>query len=367
MLRSRLWRIVLISSFIFLQAVPRVLNYQGKLTNAESIGRTGVYNIVFTILKNDDPLTDSVGDTLWAETLAVNVEKGLFNVTLGENNPIGLDFDEPYYMELIVNGERLAPREKLAPVSYSFRAIYSDSANAVTDSVLTRSDFTFATNADLDSAVWVDSAGISNYATNSAYSDSVGAIAGNNVQGCVNCADSSEHANRAVYADTADIAMDVSSSSGLGQLNVYKNDGTTKLGAYLGCMLGSADCNYHCGWSYARSDGGVRRISDMDRRNAYGHVTLYYSGSNCTGTIYLGSGRRSGRRSDCYSIWLGTDSLNYVYHTWCCTSCSYQSYRSYGGDCVNSSGSVSAYNGSKVCTEPNCDFLCGDGPCKIKP
>jgi len=279
--------------FLFnFSAVPKIINYQGKLTDTDGVGRNGEYPIIFRILTNDNPETDSEGDTLFTENLMVEIENGLFDILLGETSPLLLEFDEPYFLEITVDEEILLPRHSLATVGYSFRSIFSD---------------------------------------------------------------------------TAEYAHALSSSGGLGSLNVYKNDGTTNLGPYLGCMLGSADCQYHCGWSFAQSTGGVRRISDNDRRNAYGHTTLYYSSQNCTGTIYLGPGRRSGGRSDCYTTYFGTDSINYVYHTWCCSNYDYQSYRSYGGDCVNSSGSISAYSASKFCNEPECDFICGDGPCIIKP
>ena len=110
-------------------AVPRIMNYQAKLTDSSGVALSGTHPITFYILKNSDPSTDSSGDTLWAETLSVTVTNGLFDVTLGDIHSINLDFSVPYYMELVVDGETMSPREKLAPVSFAYRAIYADTAD----------------------------------------------------------------------------------------------------------------------------------------------------------------------------------------------------------------------------------------------
>ena len=71
----------------------------------------------------------SGGTALWSETHAsLAVTNGLFDVLLGESTPIALDFDEQYWIELVVGGETLNPREKVAAVSYAHRAVYADTA-----------------------------------------------------------------------------------------------------------------------------------------------------------------------------------------------------------------------------------------------
>jgi len=133
---------LLLSSVLFAE-VPRIMNYQGRLTTASGVaildttgspcaGRTIGFQIY-------DVYTG--GTPLWGETLCVRVVNGLFDVTLGDTHPINLDFSESYYMELVVDNDddgsisttadTLLPREKLASVSFAFRAIYSDTADYV--------------------------------------------------------------------------------------------------------------------------------------------------------------------------------------------------------------------------------------------
>jgi len=108
--------------------IPRTMNYQGKLTGTDGVALEGAHDIAFYLMRNLEPASDLPGDTLWAETLTVSINKGLFDALLGEAHPIALSFNVPYYMELIVDGETMSPREKLAAVGYAHRAIYSDTA-----------------------------------------------------------------------------------------------------------------------------------------------------------------------------------------------------------------------------------------------
>ncbi|MCD6531680.1 hypothetical protein J7K99_04485, partial [bacterium] len=109
--------------------VPRIMNYQGKITTSEGIALNGTDTIAFCIYD-----TSEGGTPLWGETLAVNIVNGLFDVMLGNTHPINLDFSEPYWMELSISTdggttwETFSPREKLAPVSFAYRSIYADTA-----------------------------------------------------------------------------------------------------------------------------------------------------------------------------------------------------------------------------------------------
>ncbi|RKZ30519.1 hypothetical protein DRQ33_07800, partial [bacterium] len=104
-------------------AVPRTMNYQGKITDGSGVALDGSYNLTFRIF---DVL--SGGSSLWEENhSSVSVNKGLFDVILGETTPIDLPFDVQYYMEIEVNGEVLSPRIPLTSVGYSFRANVADS------------------------------------------------------------------------------------------------------------------------------------------------------------------------------------------------------------------------------------------------
>jgi hypothetical protein len=90
--------------------VPQMINYQGFL--ADSAGNPvaeGDYTFYLSIY-NDT--TD--GTVLWAETVTVSIESGLFNVVLGSHNPLSPDLfapagaggaGAPRYLEVQVEGD----------------------------------------------------------------------------------------------------------------------------------------------------------------------------------------------------------------------------------------------------------------------
>jgi len=118
--------ILIISLVNIAIAVPRTLNYQGKLTDPGGVAINADLDMTFRIYS-----TETGGSALWSEThsgaFQVEVIKGLFDVELGSITPINLDFSVDYWLELVVDGELLTPREKLSTVSYAFRAAIADS------------------------------------------------------------------------------------------------------------------------------------------------------------------------------------------------------------------------------------------------
>lgn len=104
-------------------AVPNLINFQGMLTDDSSHALNGSYGITFRIY--DD---STAGNMEWSEKrIAVQVEDGLFDVTLGEEAPLDLAFDEQYWLEVEVDGE-IMPRTRIASVAYAFRSMVADSA-----------------------------------------------------------------------------------------------------------------------------------------------------------------------------------------------------------------------------------------------
>lgn len=108
---------------LLLSAVPRILNYQGKLTTRDGSGITGVYNMTFRIYE-----ADTGGIPLWTETRPVDVSQGLFSVYLGGTTPFpdSLDFSKQYWLEVEVDGEVMSPRERLTSAPYSIRSEYAE-------------------------------------------------------------------------------------------------------------------------------------------------------------------------------------------------------------------------------------------------
>ncbi|RKZ25395.1 hypothetical protein DRQ29_06380, partial [bacterium] len=116
--------VLLFVSVLF--AIPGQINYQGKLTDASGVAIDGTHNLTFALY---DAETD--GTLLWQEShSSVSVNKGLFDVILGESNPLPdtLDFSAQYWLQITVDGEDLSPRIPLTSVPYAFRASIADSA-----------------------------------------------------------------------------------------------------------------------------------------------------------------------------------------------------------------------------------------------
>ena len=102
-------------------AIPETMNYQGKLTDPGGVAIDDPDRTI-AILIYDVHIT---GTPLWAETLTVDIDKGLFDVTLGEIHPIDLDFSGQLWIALKVDqnddgdvtdatDEFLMPREPLS-------------------------------------------------------------------------------------------------------------------------------------------------------------------------------------------------------------------------------------------------------------
>ena len=102
------------------EGVPKLINYQGKLTDNEGNPLTGDFSMIFAIYD-----AEVLGNSLWEEgPRDVTVTEGLFNVLLGEVNPIPLEvFDgDSVWMEVTVEGETMDKRKRMVSVGYSFRA-----------------------------------------------------------------------------------------------------------------------------------------------------------------------------------------------------------------------------------------------------
>jgi len=115
--------ILLIGAIIASSAVPKLISYQGVLTDgAGTAVPDGTYNLTFKIYD-----VSSGGTALWTETQnSVQVTGGIFNVNLGSVNALNLAFDAPYWLGVSVNGgAELTPRRQLtaAPYSLSSQAV----------------------------------------------------------------------------------------------------------------------------------------------------------------------------------------------------------------------------------------------------
>lgn len=129
--KSKVFLLVIISVFVFasqvLADVPRMINYQGKLTSPEGALIDDTLSIVFTIY---DAATD--GGVLWTETQAtVVVEKGIFSVLLGSVNEIPdsvFDGSIRYLGITVGDDSEMSPRKAIVSVGYTYKAEYADTA-----------------------------------------------------------------------------------------------------------------------------------------------------------------------------------------------------------------------------------------------
>src|SRR3989337_2045577 len=101
--------------------VPQMINYQGKLTKSSGAPLDTTISMVFSIY------ADSAGTILkWTETQgAVVVEKGIFNVLLGNVNLIpDTVFDGSIrYLGVKVGADpEITPRKPMVSVAYAYRA-----------------------------------------------------------------------------------------------------------------------------------------------------------------------------------------------------------------------------------------------------
>ena len=141
-----LW-LFLLSSAGYAQ-VPQKMNYQGYLTNAAGVPVNGTLQIVFSIYN-----VPAGGAPLWTETQNVIVTQGVYSVNLGDVAPIGLTFNNPYYLGVRMGADpEMTPRKVLTSVGYAFRALTVESVGSHTHS---GADITSGTVAEprIDSAI----------------------------------------------------------------------------------------------------------------------------------------------------------------------------------------------------------------------
>lgn len=109
--------------------VPRLINYQGLLTDANGHPLYGQYLVRFSVY-------GSLGgsDTLWTESHVVDVYEGLFDVILGSVAPIpgNLFEDEGRWMGITVGYDpEISPRMQLTSVPFALRAAVAETSLTV--------------------------------------------------------------------------------------------------------------------------------------------------------------------------------------------------------------------------------------------
>jgi hypothetical protein len=108
-----------------LAEIPRMINYQGMLTDDLGDPITDTLDLEFRIYNSE-----TYGDLKWSETQnQVPIIDGLFNVILGSENLIDtLSFSEQYWLEVQVDDDTM-PRIRFTSVGYAYRAQWADTAD----------------------------------------------------------------------------------------------------------------------------------------------------------------------------------------------------------------------------------------------
>lgn len=111
-------------------AVPRIINYQGKLTNQNGVSLDGFYMMEFYLYN-----VESGGIHLWNEQQNVKIANGIYDVQLGKTStfPSDLFDNENLYLEVkifstTIGWETLSPRQTLTSTPFAIKAGYASTA-----------------------------------------------------------------------------------------------------------------------------------------------------------------------------------------------------------------------------------------------
>jgi|GEM_PF-7007885 len=147
-LKSFLWAGMLFSCITAWADVPRLINFQGRLSK-DTLGtpvKDSTYSILFTIY---DAFTG--GTNLWSETQSVVTKGGTFNVNLGSVTalPDTIFDDTTRYLAMKVGTDpEMSPRQRIVSMGYGYRVRTVDGATGGTISgdVAIQSDLTVSGN-----------------------------------------------------------------------------------------------------------------------------------------------------------------------------------------------------------------------------
>jgi len=107
--------------------IPRYINYQGKLLDAEDNPVSGDLSITLRIYD-----AETGGTALWTEAQTVTVTRGIFSMLLGATTALDeLDFNDPYWYSVEVESDgEMTPRQRLTTIAYAINADKLDGYDA---------------------------------------------------------------------------------------------------------------------------------------------------------------------------------------------------------------------------------------------
>ena len=98
-------------------SISQLISFQGRLTDNDDISYTSPKEFTFSIY---DSLTSTT--VLWGpETHTLTPDTlGSFDTILGSISKLNLPFNEPYFIEIYVEGEKLEPRYNMTTKPYTY-------------------------------------------------------------------------------------------------------------------------------------------------------------------------------------------------------------------------------------------------------
>jgi len=109
--------------------VPKLISFEGKLTEKDGTPITGLREIRFRIYESEDSEIP-----IWVETRQVAIDNGFYNILLGSVNPLSFStkFDTTYWLGIQVSGDsEMVPRYQFGAVPYAINADMVDGKDSM--------------------------------------------------------------------------------------------------------------------------------------------------------------------------------------------------------------------------------------------
>ncbi len=112
---------------------PRQISFQGVISEGDKLPADGPQMMTFTLYTSQFST-----QAIWTEEQRVTVRGGLFNVYLGEKNPLPENFSREYWVGVPIKGGGEFTRVKMTSVPYAFQAEKAQSADALSGGTVTK-------------------------------------------------------------------------------------------------------------------------------------------------------------------------------------------------------------------------------------
>ncbi len=211
MRKSAIFVILFLLLVTSLTAETRRITYQGKVTDADGVGLSGIYNVVFKVY---DDL--SAGVLLHEVTVTdVPVTKGLFSCYFDLELTLD-EFESDLYLEVEFGGDRLLPRMQVTSEIMSFYSTFSQNSAAADSSGVSGAAYT---------SVYADTSEYTEFAVLATDADSA------NVAGLAHAAENADSAYKAGIAHHS-YHTDQADTSAFTELAYFADSARVSVAAY---------------------------------------------------------------------------------------------------------------------------------------